>query len=119
VEGLNDELQWPDVNQQRELANTYNGIFQGCIGISDVKKFEVEKPADHVMERRTFSGMKKINSYKMLSAMDHSGHYIYLCLTLGKNDREVLTSSPLYLQEGDFFSDGEFLVADGAFEGDG
>jgi hypothetical protein len=59
LEGLNDELQWPDVNQQRELANTYNGIFQGCIGISDVKEFEVEKPADHVMERRTFSGMKK------------------------------------------------------------
>jgi hypothetical protein len=55
----------------------------------------------------------------MLSAMDHSGHYIYLCLASGKNDREVLTSSPLYLQEGDFFSDGEFLVADGAFEGDG
>ena len=70
-------------------------------------------------KRRTFRGKKKINSYKMLSVMDHRGHYIYLHLTLGKNDREVLTSSPLYLQEGDFFSDGEFLVADGAFEGDG
>jgi hypothetical protein len=30
----------------------------------------------------------------------------------------VLNSSPLYLQEGDFFSDEEFLAADGAFEGD-
>jgi hypothetical protein len=38
---------------------------------------------------------------------------------LGKNDREVLTSSPLYLQEGEFFSDGEFVAADGAFDGDG
>jgi len=70
------------------------------------------------MERRTFSGKKKTNSYKMLSVMmDRSGRYIYLHRTLGKNDREVLTSSPLYLQEGDFFSDGEFLAADGAFEG--
>jgi hypothetical protein len=55
----------------------------------------------------------------MLSVMDHSGHYIYLHLTLGKNDRKVITSSPLYLQVGDFFSDGEFLASDGAFEGYG
>ncbi len=55
----------------------------------------------------------------MLPAMDHSGHYIFVGITHGKNDREVYTSSPLYLQEGDYFSDGEFLAADGAFDGDG
>jgi len=38
---------------------------------------------------------------------------------LGKNDREVFTRSPLYLQEGEFFSEDEFVAADGAFEGDG
>jgi len=38
---------------------------------------------------------------------------------LGKNDREVLTSSPLYLQEGDYFSEDEFVAADGGFDGDG
>jgi hypothetical protein len=118
VGGLNDELQWPDVNWWREMASIYNGIFQGWIGISDVKEFDIEKPTNCVMERRTFSGKKKTNSYKMLSVMmDRSGRYIYLHRTLGKNDREVLTSSLLYLQEGDFFSDGEFLAADGAFEG--
>ena len=37
----------------------------------------------------------------------------------GKNDREVFTASPLYLQEGEFFSEDEFVAADGAFEGDG
>ena len=60
-----------------------------------------------------------MNSYKMLSVMDHSGRYIYVRVVLGKNDREVLTSSPLYLQEGEYFSDGEFVAADGAFDGDG
>jgi hypothetical protein len=63
--------------------------------------------------------VKKNNTFKMLPAMDHSGHYIFVGITHGKNDREVYTSSPLYLQEGDYFSDGEFLAADGAFDGDG
>jgi hypothetical protein len=50
VEGLDDELQWPDENHCRELAKTYSGIFQGCIGIGDVKEFKIEKPIDRVMK---------------------------------------------------------------------
>jgi len=55
----------------------------------------------------------------MLSAIYQISHSIFVCITHGKNDREVYTSSPLYLQEGEYFSDGEFLAADGAFDGDG
>ncbi len=62
---------------------------------------------------------KKINSYKMLLVIDHSGRFIFVCVSLGNNDREVYTTSPLYLEEGDFFSCGEFVAADGGFEGDG
>ncbi len=51
--------------------------------------------------------------------MDHSGHYILSRLCLGKNDREVITASPLYLQEDEFFSIDEFVAANGVFEGDG
>jgi hypothetical protein len=65
----------------------------------------------------SWSGKKKINSYKLLSIMDHSGWYIYARVCLGKNDREVLMSSPLYLQEGDYFSEDGFMVAN--FDGDG
>jgi hypothetical protein len=64
-----------------------------------VKEFQVVKFQDPVKERGSFSGKKKINSYKFLSVMDHSGQYIYARLCLGANDREVYTSSPLYLQE--------------------
>ncbi len=60
---------------------------------------------------------KKINSYKMLSVMDHTGRYIFLLLCLGRNDREVFTGSPLYLREGEFFSDNQWISSDGAFEG--
>jgi hypothetical protein len=31
---------------------------------------------------------------------------------------EVLISSPLYFQKGCYFSEGEFIAADGGFEGD-
>ncbi len=64
-------------------------------------------------------GRKKINSYKLLSVMDHSGRYNFARLCLGKNDREVFTASPLYLQEDEFFSVDEFVASNGAFEGDG
>jgi hypothetical protein len=70
-------------------------------------------------ERQSWSGKKKINSYKMLSVMDHTGSFIYIWLCLGRNDREALISSPLYLLEGDYFSDKEWVSSDGAFDGDG
>jgi hypothetical protein len=119
VEGLEDELQWPDAEKRQELGAVFPGMFNGCIGVSDVKEYQVVKYLDTVKERRSWSGKKKINSYKLLSVMDHSGRYIFACICLGKNDHEVFTSSPLYLQEGEFFSEDEFVAANGAFEGDG
>jgi hypothetical protein len=94
-------------------------MFHGCVGVADVKEYQVVKYLDPVKERRSWSGKKKINSYKLLSVIDHSGCYIFARLCLGKNDREVFTASPLYLQEGEFVSIDEFVAADGAFEGDG
>jgi hypothetical protein len=54
VEGLDDELKWPDVNRRQELANVHPGIFNSCIGVGDVKEFQVVK--DTVKERRIWSG---------------------------------------------------------------
>jgi hypothetical protein len=119
VEGLEDELVWPDEAERAQLAVAYEGIFRGCVGIGDVKEFQIKKYKDNVKERRSWSGKKKINSYKMLSVMDHTGRFTFVRLALGSNDREMLTSSPLYLQEGEYFSEGEFVAADGGFEGDG
>jgi hypothetical protein len=119
IEGLDEHLTWPDENHRHELAAVYTGILRGCIGVGDVKEFEIEKPKDSVKEKRSWSGKKNINSYKMLSVMDHTGRCIFLCICLGKNDREVFTGSPLYLQKGDFFSDNQWVASDGAFEGDG
>jgi hypothetical protein len=51
--------------------------------------------------------------------MDHAGRFIFARICLGGNDREVYTSSPLYVQEGNYFSDDEFVAVHGGFEGDG
>jgi hypothetical protein len=84
-----------------------------------VNEFQIEKPKDTMKERQSWSGKKKLNSYKLLSVMDHTVRFIYPQLCLGGNDREVLMSSPLYLLEGDYFSDNEWVSSDGAFDGDG
>ena len=36
-----------------------------------------------------------------------------------RNDRDQLTSTDLYLNRGDYFSEGEVLGSDGGFKGDG
>jgi hypothetical protein len=78
VEGLEDQVQWPDHNRRIELANVFQGIMKGYIGIADVKEYQIEKPTDKVKEHESFSGKKKINSYRMLSVCDHTGRYIYV-----------------------------------------
>jgi len=62
IEGVDDELQWPGVDHRAELANVYvyPGIFHGCIGVGDVKEFQLVKFQDLVKERWSFSGKKKL-----------------------------------------------------------
>ena len=60
VEGLDDEVVWHDENRRQELANIFPGIFNGCIGVGDVKEYEVEKPKDHAKERMSWSGKKQL-----------------------------------------------------------
>jgi hypothetical protein len=38
VEGLEDELQWPDAEKRQELGAVFPVMFNGCIGWSDVKE---------------------------------------------------------------------------------
>jgi hypothetical protein len=58
MEGLDDQLKWPDENRQQELANFYNGIFHGCNGLAEVKEYQFVKSKYLVKERRSFSGKK-------------------------------------------------------------
>jgi hypothetical protein len=46
VEGLDDELQWHGVGCRAELAQVYPGIFHGCVGVGDLKEYQVVKFQD-------------------------------------------------------------------------
>jgi hypothetical protein len=62
---------------------------------------------------------KKINSFHLFAVMDHSGRFIFARVSLGGNDHDCYTGSPLYLQEGQYFSVDQFVAADGGFKGEG
>ncbi len=84
IEGLDDELQWPGVDQTAELAQVYPDIFHGCIGVGEMKEYQVVKLQDPVKERQSFSGKKKINIYNFFLVMDHSGRFIFARIMLGR-----------------------------------
>ena len=56
MEGLENELQWPDAEKRQELGAVFPGMINGCIGVSDVKEYQVLKDLDTVKERRSWSG---------------------------------------------------------------
>ncbi len=58
VEGLDEHLTWPDDNRRRELAAVFPGTLNGCIGVGDMKEYEIEKPTDPVKDKISFSGEK-------------------------------------------------------------
>jgi hypothetical protein len=39
VEGLEDELQWPDAEKRQQSATVFPGMFIGCIGVAEVKEY--------------------------------------------------------------------------------
>jgi hypothetical protein len=55
--------------------------------------------------------VKKNQQYAQCDGSHWSVLYVRFCL--GTNDNEVLTSSPLYLQEGDYCLPEKFVVSDG------
>jgi hypothetical protein len=55
----------------------------------------------------------------MLSVMTTQVSFAFVRLPLRSNDREKLTITPMYLQEGEYFTERDFVAADGGFEGDG
>jgi hypothetical protein len=60
VEGLHEHLTWPDGDCRHELAEVFPGILRGCIGVGDVKEYEIEKPKNSLKEKLSWSGKKKL-----------------------------------------------------------
>jgi len=63
IEGLENQLQWPDVQRRRAMVNSNQGeiIFRSCIGIADVNEYQIVKPKDPRKEQKTWSGKVMIS----------------------------------------------------------
>lgn len=59
MEGLEDQLVWPDVAQRARLAMIYRQILRGMIGVMDVTEYLIKKPKNKIKERKTWSGKKR------------------------------------------------------------
>jgi len=119
--GLNGYISWPNTQVREVWANQHQGIFSGCIGILDIMETEIQKPKNLTFERETWSGKMKCNTIKTLSVISKSGEVIFLLTGIpgGRSDRDIWTSCDLYLHAGLYFSEGQWLAADGGFMGDG
>ena len=119
IEGLDDEVQWPNEEQRHVLATQFDGIFSNCIGIIDGWECQINKSKNK--EKATYSGKKKNNTKKVLAVIDYRGYFIFARTDIdGRyNDRTVFVESDLYLRRGEYVSPGRWLAADGIFEGDG
>jgi len=47
---------WRVWKMRQQLATVLPGMFSGCIGVADVKEYQVVKYLDTVKERRSWSG---------------------------------------------------------------
>jgi hypothetical protein len=59
VEGLDDQLQWPNAARRAELAGIHEGVFSNMIGILDIKEHRINKPKDRRKENLSYSAKHK------------------------------------------------------------
>jgi DDE superfamily endonuclease len=120
-EVLHDQIRWPNAEERRLLYADYTGIFRNVVGIMDCTEHYIEKSKDPVFERDTYSGKAGTNTMKTLAVINKHGEFIYVVpLLRGRtNDRENFTTSDLYMNCGNYFSEGEYIASDGGFRGDG
>ena len=64
MEGLDDQLKWPDAVRRAELAAIHQGIFKDMIGICDIKEHQIQKSKNARKENLSLSTKHKMNSYK-------------------------------------------------------
>ena len=130
VYALRHEIMWPSAEERKIISQSValsagksssRSFLAGAVGIIDGFEVQVPRPKDRVLNDLLYSGKKGCHTLNTLIVIDFKRYIRYFVAGIpGKfNDRAVWTSSPLYLNARDFFSDGEYLLADGGFEGHG
>lgn len=115
IEALDNYIEWPNAEERQHLSSIHPGLFRNIVGIADVTEHRIQKPKNRILERDTYSGKAGTHTIKTLSVIDYRGFFRFVSTGIpgGKTDREVFTSSVLYLQKADIFSINEAIAADG------
>lgn len=115
-----NRLRWMTAAERAELHGLVPG-FPKAIGFVDGTKFGRWRPEDEVEQARVYDGRKHTHCFAILVWNCPLGTYIRVDVTdLGAaHDRRLYDQSPPYMAPSEHFSEGEHLVADTGFIGDG
>ena len=118
IEAWDNEVGWPEAEERRLLY----GFFTCCetaVGVLDGTHCQISVP--YFKEERSMSGYKKLHTQNYMVCADALGFITY---TAGPfdgmaNDRAAFNTTPFLEPNCSWLSDGEVILADGGFQGDG
>lgn len=115
-----DRLRWETVEERAAQRNIVPG-FGSCVGFVDGAKIGRWRPEDEVEQERVYDGRKHCHCFGVTIFNNVFGEYTKIVITdLGSDhDRRVYTQTPPYVSPEEHFSEGEHLIADLGYIGDG
>ncbi|MGZ5491555.1 MAG: HARBI1 family protein, partial [Nitrososphaeraceae archaeon] len=118
---LSNEMSWPDENERKLLYNLFP-IYDKAIMIVDGTHCEIKIPLELDDEISYYSGYKHKHTQLYLIYVDAHGFFRRIEGPYeGKNvDRTIFCQSDVYKNDNSkYLSEGEIILADGGFSGDG
>ena len=118
LDAWGEEVSWPDAEERRLLYGFFT-CDEKAVGVLDGTHCQISVP--YFKEDRSMSGYKKFHTQNYIICADALGFVIY---TAGPfegmaNDRAALNTTP-FIQPGcPLLSEGELILTDGGFAGDG
>lgn len=113
-----EEVSWPDAEERRLLYGFFT-CHEKAVGALDGTHCQISVP--YFKEDRSMSGYKKFHTQNYMICVDGLGFVIY---TAGPfegmaNDRAALNTTPFVEFPCPMLSEGELILTDGGFAGDG
>eukprot|EP00854_Cymbomonas_tetramitiformis_P022430 gene22430-27065_t len=112
---LHAEISWPTEQERATLAAKYLGAFHGVIGYVNGTRSALRKPS--LCQTIFYSGKIGMHCINSQVIVDITGKFIQATVAVagGVHDKVLYDSWDGYLREHEFFSEGEFLLGDPAY----
>ncbi|KAK3263056.1 hypothetical protein CYMTET_28118 [Cymbomonas tetramitiformis] len=109
------EISWPDEAERKELAEKYCGAFKGCVGYVNGTRSGIKKPLH--CQTAFYSGKIAMHCMNTQVIVDLRGKFIQGTVGVGGSvhDKIIYDAWGGYVNEEDFFAQGEFILGDPAY----